>query len=147
VNDRILWLGERDARGVLAAMDLFAISSRKEGLPYVVLEALATGLPVVATASSGVEILVESGMNGEVIRRDDVDGFAHALIKLVTDSNLRAQYGAAALRHAGNFTVDAMVQRTIAAYASAAPKRIADTKPIHQSMVLPNDLRMEAQLQ
>src|SRR3954453_530878 len=79
------WLGERDARGVLAGFDLFALSSRKEGLPYVVLEAMAAGLPVVATASAGVEILVEPGVNGEVVAKDDADAFGKALAKLATD--------------------------------------------------------------
>jgi len=54
IGNHVLWLGERDARGVIAAFDVFAISSRKEGLPYVVLEAMSAGLPIVATTSAGV---------------------------------------------------------------------------------------------
>src|SRR5205814_9009851 len=53
VASRILWLGERDARTVMTAFDVFAISSCKEGLPYVVLEAMSAGLPVVATDTAG----------------------------------------------------------------------------------------------
>ena len=82
VAEKIVWLGERDARGVLAGFDLFALSSRKEGLPYVVLEAMAAGLPVVATASAGVEILIEPGVTGEIVPRDDAAAFAAALTGL-----------------------------------------------------------------
>src|SRR5207237_6704923 len=85
IADKIIWLGERDARGVLAGFDVFALSSRKEGLPYVVLEAMAAGLPVVATASSGVEILVEPDVNGTVVPRDDAAAFAAAMRALAAD--------------------------------------------------------------
>ncbi len=75
IGRKIIWLGERDARRVLAGFDIFALSSRKEGLPYVVLEAMAAGLPVVATSSAGVEILVETGVTGAVVPPEDPDAF------------------------------------------------------------------------
>ena len=58
VSRKVLWLGERDAASVMAAFDLLALPSRKEGLPYVALEALAAGLPIVATESAGVGLIV-----------------------------------------------------------------------------------------
>jgi glycosyltransferase involved in cell wall biosynthesis len=116
VADKILWLGERDARGVLAAFDLFALCSRKEGLPYVVLEAMAAGLPVVATASSGVEILIEPGVNGIVVPTDDVRALTDAFIGLASDAERLAAYGKASLQRAAHFTIDAMVEGTMAAY-------------------------------
>lgn len=128
VADRIHWLGERDARGVLAGFDAFALSSRKEGLPYVVLEAMAAGLPVVATASAGVEILVEPGVSGEVVPRDDAMAFGDALAAVASDEDRRARYGRAALERASRFTIDAMVDGTIAAYAagSAVPRQASE---------------------
>src|SRR5207248_3561891 len=98
IADKIIWLGERDARGVLAGFDVFALSSRKEGLPYVVLEAMAAGLPVVATASAGVEILIESGINGEVVATDDAAAFGRALTKLATDEAYLSRCGQASHR-------------------------------------------------
>jgi glycosyltransferase involved in cell wall biosynthesis len=118
-SDKILWLGERDARTVLAAFDVFAISSRKEGLPYVVLEAMAAGKPVVATSSAGVEILVAPGHNGFVSAPGDQEAFADALTKLATNPALLASQGQASLARAAEFTIDAMVDQTVATYVSA----------------------------
>jgi glycosyltransferase involved in cell wall biosynthesis len=118
VSGRIIWLGERDARGVLAGFDIFALSSQKEGLPYVVLEAMAAGLPVVATASAGVECLVLSGVNGYVVPMNDVTAFASALSTLANDETKAERCGKASLARASQFTVDAMVEQTLAAYVS-----------------------------
>jgi glycosyltransferase involved in cell wall biosynthesis len=116
VADRIHWLGECDARQYLAAFDAFALPSRKEGLPYVILEALAAGLPVVATDSAGVEILVKTGENGIVVPRDDAGAFGNALAELLADPLRLARYAAASHHRAERFTVDAMVERMLAAY-------------------------------
>lgn len=132
IDEKVLWLGERDARTVLAAFDAFALSSRKEGLPYVILEAMAAGLPIVATASAGVEILIEQGFNGFVVPRDDADGFGDALAALARDAELRDRCGRASLERASRFTIDAMVDRTLAVYHEAltaggpAPARQAE---------------------
>jgi len=112
IADRIVWLGERDARGVMAGFDLFAISSRKEGLPYVVLESMAAGLPIVATSSAGVEILVQDGVNGYVVPPGDGEAFGDALVRLVTDGQRLADFGEASLRRAARFTIETMVERT-----------------------------------
>src|SRR6185312_3753273 len=98
IAGKIIWLGERDARGVLAGFDIFALSSRKEGLPYVVLEAMAAGLPIVATTSAGVEILVTPNENGHVAITGDADSFAQGLIELTTDPRKLAQFGQASRR-------------------------------------------------
>lgn len=121
VADKIIWLGERDARGVLAGFDLFALSSRKEGLPYVVLEAMAAGLPVVATTSAGSEILVIPDVNGAVVPPDDAPAFARALIDLVTDPIRMAQCAEGSRQRVARFTIDAMVDRTLEAYLDAHP--------------------------
>jgi glycosyltransferase involved in cell wall biosynthesis len=118
IAHRVLWLGERDARTVITAFDVFAISSRKEGFPYVVLEAMAAGLPVVATSSSGVELLVQPGVNGVVVPADDTEMFSDALTALVTDPEWRASCGLASRRIVSRFTIDAMVEATLRAYGS-----------------------------
>jgi glycosyltransferase involved in cell wall biosynthesis len=122
IAEKIIWLGERDARGVLAGFDLFALASRKEGLPYVVLEAMAAGLPLVATTSAGSEILVIPGLNGTVVPADNCQAFAAALIELVTDPEKRARCGAASRERVAGFSIDAMVEATLAAYRDALPR-------------------------
>jgi len=116
VADRILWLGECDGKAILPAFDLLTLPSRKEGLPYVVLEALAAGLPILATASAGVEILVRHGHNGLIVPPDRPDLFAAALADLIADPDRRARLGRASLERATQFTAGRMVDRTIAEY-------------------------------
>lgn len=131
VGDKITWLGERDARGVLAGFDLFALSSRKEGLPYVVLEAMAAGLPVVVTASAGSEILVVPGLNGEVVPADDAAAFAGGLIGLVSDPARLAQCGSASLQRVRQFSIDAMVDSTLASYRTVVPQHAPAARAAH----------------
>ncbi len=120
VAEKILWLGERSASAVMAAFDVFAISSRREGLPYVVLEAMAAGLPIVATASSGIESLVEPQLNGLVVPPDDAGALANALIALAADPQQVQRFGRLSRQRASKFTIDAMVRQTLATYLSAA---------------------------
>jgi len=122
VRDKVLMLGERDARTVLAAFDIFTLPSRKEGLPYVVLEAMAAGLPIVTTVSAGSEILVVPGSNGAVVATDDVAALACAFSELATNETRRAEYGRASLKRAAMFTVDAMADRTLEAYLCSQKK-------------------------
>jgi glycosyltransferase involved in cell wall biosynthesis len=138
ITRNVVWLGERDARGVLAGFDVFAIASRKEGLPYVVLEAMSAGLPVVATASSGIEILVRTGTNGIVVPTGDAAAFGRALATLATRPPLLARYGRASADVAAGLTIDRMVDRTSAEYVRAgrrkpvgppAPRTASVTRP------------------
>jgi glycosyltransferase involved in cell wall biosynthesis len=123
LDGRVLWLGERDARALVGGFDVFAIPSRTEGLPYVVLEAMAAGLPVVATDRAGAESLVEPGVNGLMVPVDDPAALGEALLTLARDGSMRRRFGEASLRRVADFSVDAMVERTLAAYAEAMRRR------------------------
>jgi glycosyltransferase involved in cell wall biosynthesis len=68
----------------LAAMDIFALTSRSEGMPLAVLEAWAAGLPVVATAVGGLPELIDDGRTGLLVPPDDEAALAHALLGLIT---------------------------------------------------------------
>jgi glycosyltransferase involved in cell wall biosynthesis len=116
ITEKMIWLGERDAREVFSGFDLFALASRKEGLPYVVLEAMSAGLPVIATFSSGVEILVDQDVNGIVVPTDNVAEFAEALKRVLQSPELLSRFGAASKTLVGRFTIDKMVDETLRSY-------------------------------
>jgi len=89
------WAGREEMPELLRRADLFVFPSRDEGMPNAVLEAMAAGLPVVATRISGNEEVVADGETGLLVPPDDPDALAGALAGLLADAALRRQLGAA----------------------------------------------------
>lgn len=112
--------GQRgDVHDLLAAADIFVFSSRREGLPFAVLEAMAAGRAVIATAVDGIPEALDGGACGVLIAPGDVEGLAHALTELAGDAARRARLGAAArARVAQRFTQAHMTAATVAVYES-----------------------------
>jgi glycosyltransferase involved in cell wall biosynthesis len=112
-------LGERgEIASWLSAFDLFCLPSRWEGLPNALLEAMALGLPVVASAVDGVPEVVTDGVTGLLVPPERPDLLAKALRRLADDPALRASLGAAAhALIAEKFTVRRMIADYEAAYA------------------------------
>jgi glycosyltransferase involved in cell wall biosynthesis len=110
--DRVHFLGVRtDIPDVLAAMDVFVLSSDWEGNPLSVIEAMAAGLPTVSTAAGGVPELIESGKEGFVVPLGDLDGLAKSMTFLLNHKLVRQTMGAAAARRARDkFDVSVMVR-------------------------------------
>jgi glycosyltransferase involved in cell wall biosynthesis len=113
---RVVWLGASDARPLMGAFDLFALTSDAEGHPLVVLEAMARGLPVVTTSVGGIADTVQHGENGFVAPVRGVQEIAAAVDVLVRDPGLRSRMGQASWAISRTFSVDRMVDRTIALY-------------------------------
>jgi glycosyltransferase involved in cell wall biosynthesis len=110
LKERVHFLGVRqDVPQILAAADHFAMASRWEGSPLAVMEAMAAGIPVVATATGGVPELVENGVSGILLEPGAVEQMAAAMRSLSFDSDKRRLMGEAARRQAAAFRVDAMV--------------------------------------
>jgi glycosyltransferase involved in cell wall biosynthesis len=133
VGDRVIWLGERNGRDFIRGFDIFALASRKEGLPYVILEAMAAGLPIVATETCSVSVLLKSDETGLVVPRDNVEQLADALSRLGSDEMLRSRLGHAARVHSARFSVTNMVRETLAVYHQAlgeeSPKSLKRSEP------------------
>ncbi|MES1993910.1 MAG: glycosyltransferase [Pseudomonadota bacterium] len=92
----------------LAALDLFVFPSREEGLGSVLIDAMAQGLPIVASRVGGIPELIEDGQTGLLVPPGDASALAAALTRLVADAELRARLGAAARQAAAAYTPEAM---------------------------------------
>ncbi len=102
---------------ILAAIDVFTLTSLWEGLPNVILEAMAAGLPVVATRVGGVPEVVVAGETGLLVPPRDPDALSRAIVTLLRDPALRQTMGRAGqerVRH--RFSVEQMVRRTESLY-------------------------------
>ena len=90
VSDRILFLGARtDIPDLLAACDAFALPSLYEGSSLAILEAMAAGRPVVASAIGGTDELIDDGQTGLLVPPKDPEALAAALRRLLADQTLR----------------------------------------------------------
>lgn len=117
--DQLAWLpGERDdIADILRGLDLFVLPSRAEGISNTLLEAMATGLPVIATSVGGNPELVIDGVTGCLVPPNDPEAMADALIVYLENPTQRAEHGAAGLRRAlEEFSLDGMIARYLAVY-------------------------------
>ena len=109
----------RDIPSVLKAFDVFALPSRAEGISNTILEAMATGLPVVATDVGGNPELVEPDVTGRLVPAADPAALETALRSYVSDPYLRAQHGKAGReRVLQHFSLERMAQAHTDLYAS-----------------------------
>lgn len=97
-------LGREDLKHWLCQADIFALSSLWEGLPNAMLEAMASGLPVVATDIGGVPEAIENNQNGVLVPAGDSDALAGGLSGLLDDAALRRRLGENAKITAKNFS-------------------------------------------
>ena len=111
-------LGARDdVAALLAALDVFVLPSRSEGLPFALLEAMAMERPVVATAVNGVPEIVEDGVTGLLVERDDGEGLARAVLGTLSDAERARAMGRAGRRRVqACFSASRMVAETEALY-------------------------------
>lgn len=122
IADRVDFVGYRpDARRLVAGANVFLLTSRFEGLPYSLIEALAVGVPVVATDVTGTRDVVRHGVTGLLSPAGDVEGLASHVLSMLRDPKR-----AAALATAGRedvvqrFSIDTMVEATARVYRTVA---------------------------
>ena len=113
-----------DAVALLPAFDVFCLPSDYEGLSFSMLEAMATGLLIVATDVQGSGEALHDHGTGLLVRPGSAEALAHAIAELRGDPALAARLGAAARdRFEAAYTADRMIGRTIALYEEVAASR------------------------
>ena len=123
LGERFRFLGYReDPIRVLVAADVFCLSSRFEGLPISMLEAMAAGLPIVATRVGGIPGVVADGKEGRLVPTGDPAALATALAGL-RDPDLRSRLAAAAIERVRAFGINQAVQRQQELYERLAASR------------------------
>lgn len=121
LGERFQFLGfRRDIRALMAAADVFTLSSIHEGLPVAVMEAFAAGLPVIATRVGGVPSQVRDGVEGILVESGRPQELADAILALATDDARRADLADHARARAHDYDIRQAVSRQEAAYADAS---------------------------
>jgi glycosyltransferase involved in cell wall biosynthesis len=125
IESRVRFLGVRsDIPDLLRAADVFVFPSRWEGNPLSVMEAMAAGLPVVATAVGGVPELVEDGASGILVPNEDLHGLVAAMQRMAQNPDLREQMGhAARCRAVERFDIRQTVRAYEALYEELLQRR------------------------
>ena len=110
IQERVVFTGERgDTETILRTASLFWLTSRWEGMPNVVLEAMASGVPVVATDVGGTRELVTDGVDGFVVPPNDVDAFVRHTHRLLRDATAGRDFSVATRARAETFSTPRMV--------------------------------------
>lgn len=109
LGDQVRWLGAVDARDYMPGFDILALPSLYEGFPYVLVEALHAGLPIVSTPVGGTHETVAAGVNGIIVPHGDTEKMAEAIRLLATDRALRCAMAKASLERAELFSIPRMI--------------------------------------
>ena len=122
ITERVRFLGWReDVPRVMAALSVFVQPSANEGMGRSIVEAMAAGVPVVATRVGGIPSVVADGECGLLVEPADVTGLAGAIGKLLADPDLAARMGAAGRRRATAYSVQSMVEQLDGLYREILP--------------------------
>jgi glycosyltransferase involved in cell wall biosynthesis len=115
IEERILFLGWQSREQLMKCYqqaNIFLFPSRHEGMPNALLEAMASGLPVIASCIAGNEELVVDGKTGYLVRSEDIQSLQEALKKLLQDAALREQMGTASRQYVeANYSWESTAQQ------------------------------------
>jgi glycosyltransferase involved in cell wall biosynthesis len=127
IRDKVELLGwRRDIPDIMHSIDLFVLTSRWEGLPRVLPQAMAAGLPVVATDVNGSHEAIRSGLNGYLVPPGDVEGMAEKIVYLLNNPEKAREMGKRGRELVEEFDVWQMVKEQEVLYQNLSAKRILD---------------------
>lgn len=117
---QVHFLGHRhDLPDLLGMMDVFALSSRYEGAPLSIIEAMGAGLPIVATRVAGTSDLIDDGVTGFLVPAGDSMAIAQRILAFILDPELRAKTGSEAKRLSrARYSLERMILETCQVYCS-----------------------------
>ena len=120
ISDSVVFTGALSHENVLDIMkkaSVYVMTSHSEGFPFVLIEAMSCGLPIVAfDVRVGPRAIINDNKNGLLVTDGDLDAFNNALCKLIEDSELRLDYSKKALERADDFTEEKIVQKWISLF-------------------------------
>jgi len=124
IENDVIFLGQRsDVNQILKAFDIFVFPSLTEGMPLVVIEAMATGLPTIASYVGGIPELVVNSETGFLVSPTSKEEIKEAIIKLLDNPKLRKEMGQIARkRFEAHFSLPQMVQKYMEVYEKAVKK-------------------------
>jgi glycosyltransferase involved in cell wall biosynthesis len=119
VSDSVTFLGWRnDVHEIMPVFDLFVLPSLNEGMGRVLVEAMASGKPVVGSNVGGIPDLIKNGHNGFLVEPGDEIDLSVAIEKVLTDAKMRDEMGRKGKTMARNFGVERMVEKIDDLYAT-----------------------------
>lgn len=119
IQDQLHLLGfRRDVYRLCSAADLFLFSSRREGLSVSMMEAMACGLPIVASRVRGNTDLIDDGLGGFLVESDDASGFAGGIRKLLAEPGIREQMKQYNLQKIQRYSIEAVTAQMAELYRS-----------------------------
>jgi len=138
LTEHVFFLGLRhDLGSIYRGLDLYVHSSRAEGLPNAVLEAMAYGVPIVATSAGGTSELLAEHAGDCLVPLEDACALAKAMLRMLKDEALRSQRGLAGQRSvAAGFTVSRMVAEHESLYLKLVRKTAEVGEPVMRAAVL-----------
>ena len=114
----------------LNTFDIFVLTSRYEGVPYVILEAMSIGVPIISTKVGGIDNILEDGKTALLVEKENIVKIFEAMLKLVDDPLLRYKLASNSIEEVKNYSISKMVSETSALYLSKC-KNILSTSIVN----------------
>jgi len=131
LTDKVILMGYKtNIFDYLKTFDIFVLTSRFEGVPYVILEAMSIGVPIISTKVGGIDNILEDGKTALLVEKENIEKIFEAMLKLVDDPLLRYKLASNSIEEVKNYSISKMVSETSALYLSKC-KNILSTSIVN----------------